>query len=80
MSTPEERKEITIQVESINSLQEKMIQSCYTKCISKPKEEDFSIGEMACVDRCVPKYLETHEIIGKEIATIRGAPLPPTYP
>lgn len=28
---------------------------------------------MACIDRCVPKYLETHEFVGKEIDTVRTA-------
>ena len=30
-------------------------------------------AEMACLDRCVPKYLETHELVGKEIDTVRRA-------
>jgi import inner membrane translocase subunit TIM10 len=43
----------------------KMSQSCFEKCTSKKhKEPDLALGEMACVDRCVNKYLEAQEKVG----------------
>ena len=73
MSTPEARREIAQQVRAINGLHQKILTSCWAKCIPKPRDGELSIAEMACVDRCVPKYVETHELVGKEISTLRGA-------
>jgi hypothetical protein len=54
------------------------VSECYAKCVAgsgpaaRPKEPELAIGEMACVDRCVPKYLEAHELVGKELETFRS--------
>ncbi len=50
-----------------------MVEECYAKCVPKPRDGDLGIGEMACLDRCVPKFLETHELVGKEIDAVRAA-------
>ncbi len=50
-----------------------MVNECYLKCVPNPRDGDLSIGEMACLDRCVPKYLEAHELVGREIETVRNA-------
>ena len=44
----------------------KMSASCFTKCAAiKLKDPDLSVGEMACIDRCTSKYMETHDRVGK---------------
>lgn len=78
MSSPESKQLITAQVKAINELHQRMLQACWNKCISRPREQDVSIGESACVDRCVPKYIEAHQLVGKELAEARGsAPIIP---
>ena len=45
--------------------------ACHKKCIStKYREPDLMKGEAVCVDRCVAKYLEIHERIGKKLTEI----------
>ncbi len=50
-----------------------MVNECYNKCVPNPRDGELNIGEMACIDRCVPKYLEAHELVGREIETVRSA-------
>jgi NAD-dependent dihydropyrimidine dehydrogenase PreA subunit len=82
MSSDDVKRLIERQVRSLNQLHNKVIAECYAKCVAggagttvsgpvRPKEPDLAIGEMACVDRCVPKYLEAHELVGKELETFR---------
>lgn len=43
----------------------KIAGTCFNKCASrKHREEDLSLGEMSCSDRCVAKYLEAQEKVG----------------
>lgn len=44
-----------------------MVGTCYDKCLPKLYDGDLSIGEMSCVDRCVTKYLETHQRVGAKL-------------
>lgn len=45
--------------------------ACQKKCISpKYKEGDLTKGESVCLDRCVAKYLEIHERIGKKLTAM----------
>ena len=42
------------------------VSSICKKCISpKYREAELQKGEAVCIDRCVSKYLEIHERIGK---------------
>jgi len=55
----------TTEMELYTFVFNKMSQSCFEKCTSKKhKEPDLALGEMACVDRCVNKYLEAQEKVG----------------
>ena len=67
------RRAVRAQVRALNDLQQRMLRECHAKCIPKPRDGDLGVAEMACLDRCVPKYLETHELVGKEIDTVRRA-------
>lgn len=45
-----------------------MSKICQQKCISgKYGDSELSKGEGVCIDRCVAKYLELHERIGKRL-------------
>jgi hypothetical protein len=78
MSTTESRDLITLQVKSLNEFHQNVLHACWSKCVTRPKEQDLATGEAACIDRCVPKYIEAHQLIGKELIEARGsAPLFP---
>ena len=48
-----------------------LTQACHKKCISpKYKEGDLTKGESVCLDRCVAKYLDIHERIGKKLTAM----------
>lgn len=79
MATEARRTEISAQVRAINGLHQHVIRACWHKCIPRAKDGELSIGEMACIDRCVPKYVETHELVGKELKEHRGGK-PVDYP
>ena len=74
----EAERAVRAEVRRLNELQARMLRECHAKCIAKPRDGDLAIAEMACIDRCVPKYLETHDIVGKEIDTVRRAFMGPT--
>jgi len=74
----EAERAVRAEVRRLNELQARMLRECHAKCIARPRDGDLAIAEMACIDRCVPKYLETHELVGKEIDTVRRAFMGPT--
>ena len=51
-----------------------MTEQCFRKCVAMYKEPDLSVGEAACVDRCVHKYMTSHskvqEILSKHAAAV----------
>lgn len=48
-----------------------MTSACQKKCISpKFSEGELSKGESVCLDRCVAKYLDIHERIGKKLTAM----------
>ena len=51
-----------------------MTTSCHKKCINtRYKEGSLSKGEAVCIDRCVAKYLDVHERIGKHLTSMNQA-------
>lgn len=81
MATEATRIEIDRQVRALNALHARLLSSCWSKCIPRPrdKEGDVTIGEMACVDRCVSKYAETQSLVRVELETARNK-VPIDYP
>ncbi len=41
----------------------KMAQNCFQKCVFNTHDAELSVGEMACVDRCVGKYMESMKMV-----------------
>lgn len=81
MATGASREEIATQVKAINALHEKVVAACWAKCITKPKaaEPELTIADMACIDRCVPKYIEAQAVIRAELENARSK-TPLDYP
>ena len=49
----------------------RLTNACQKKCIStKYKESELAKGESVCLDRCVAKYLEIHERVGKKLTAM----------
>jgi import inner membrane translocase subunit TIM10 len=52
-------------MEMYTDLFNKIASSCFQKCASqKHKDQDLSLGEMTCTDRCVSKYLDSQQLVG----------------
>lgn len=66
------REHIRTQVTALNDLHNRIVSACWAKCVPRPRDADLAVAEMACIDRCVPKYLEAMEAVRKELATARG--------
>lgn len=60
-----------MEIEMMSDLYNRMTSACHKKCIP-PKYVDSELGkgEMVCLDRCVAKYLDIHERIGKKLTTL----------
>ena len=72
-----------LEMEAMADMFTKMTDSCHNKCISKFYDwsttttnyklgQHYHMGEMdkaesVCADRCTSKFMEMHELIGKEI-------------
>ncbi len=63
----------------LHPLPRSVVAACWAKCVPKPREDQLSIGEMSCIDRCTAKYLETQALVRTELEAARNkAPIP--YP
>ena len=52
----------------------RMSSSCQKKCIPpKYREAELTKGEAVCLDRCVAKYLEIHDRIGRKLTALSMA-------
>ncbi|ESO07727.1 hypothetical protein HELRODRAFT_75788 [Helobdella robusta] len=60
-----------VEMEMMADMYNRMMNACQKKCVPpKYKESDLSKGEAVCLDRCVAKYLEVHERIGKKLTSL----------
>uniref|UniRef100_A0A3Q2WPR5 Mitochondrial import inner membrane translocase subunit n=1 Tax=Haplochromis burtoni TaxID=8153 RepID=A0A3Q2WPR5_HAPBU len=45
-----------------------MTNACHRKCVPPHyKEAELTKGESVCLDRCVAKYLDLHERLGRKL-------------
>lgn len=81
MATGATRAEIDRQVKALNELHGRMLAACWAKCVYRVKDAagDMNIGEMACIDRCVAKYVEVQAVVRGELEAARGK-VPIDYP
>lgn len=57
-----------LEIEMMSDMYNRMTAACHKKCIPpKYKESELGKGESVCLDRCIAKYLEIHERIGKKL-------------
>lgn len=60
-----------LEIEMMADMYNRMTAACHRKCIPpKYRESELSKGESVCLDRCVAKYLDIHERIGKKLTSI----------
>lgn len=60
-----------LEIEMMADMYNRMTSACHKKCIPPTyKEPDLGKGEAVCLDRCIAKYLELHEQIGKKLTQI----------
>jgi import inner membrane translocase subunit TIM10 len=72
LSQEEQMKLITdLEIEMMADMYNRMSSACQKKCVPpKYKEAELSKGEAVCLDRCVAKYMEIHDRIGKKLTSI----------
>ncbi|XP_044729877.1 mitochondrial import inner membrane translocase subunit Tim10 [Chrysoperla carnea] len=72
MLDEEKLKLITeLEIEMMADMYNRMTSACHKKCIPpKYRDADLGKGESVCLDRCVAKYLDVHERVGKKLTTL----------
>lgn len=61
-----------LEVEMMEDLYQRVTNVCLKKCIPPSyKDTELNKGEAVCTDRCVAKYLEIHELVGKKLTSIQ---------
>jgi len=60
-----------LEMEMMSDMFKRMTSSCHNKCItSQFSESELTKGESICLDRCVSKYLDVHERLGKVLTAM----------
>lgn len=60
-----------LEIEMMTDMYARLTSACHKKCVPpKYHEAELQKGESVCIDRCVAKYLEVHERIGKKLTEI----------
>ncbi|XP_018017409.1 mitochondrial import inner membrane translocase subunit Tim10 [Hyalella azteca] len=60
-----------LEVEMMSDMYTRMTNACHAKCIpSKFKDAELGKGEAVCIDRCVAKYWEIHEQVGRKLQSL----------
>ncbi|KAK5640354.1 hypothetical protein RI129_011165 [Pyrocoelia pectoralis] len=60
-----------LEIEMMADMYNRLTSACHKKCIP-PHYSDAEIakGEAVCLDRCVAKFLDIHERIGKKLGQL----------
>nr|CAH0106560.1 unnamed protein product [Daphnia galeata] len=57
-----------LEIEMMSDMYNRMTAACHKKCIPpKYKDAELVKGESVCLDRCVAKYLDIHERVGRKL-------------
>ncbi|XP_015604529.1 mitochondrial import inner membrane translocase subunit Tim10 [Cephus cinctus] len=60
-----------LEIEMMSDMYNRMTSACHRKCIPpKYSEPELGKGESICLDRCIAKYLDVHEKIGKKLTQL----------
>uniref|UniRef100_A0AC34Q7B0 Mitochondrial import inner membrane translocase subunit n=1 Tax=Panagrolaimus sp. JU765 TaxID=591449 RepID=A0AC34Q7B0_9BILA len=60
-----------LEMEMMSDMYRRMTEACEQKCIPTHYHEgDLTKGESVCLDRCVAKYLDVHEKLGKVLTNM----------
>lgn len=60
-----------LEIEMMADMYNRMTNACHRKCIPpKYKDAELGKGESVCLDRCVAKYLDVHDRVGKKLTTL----------
>ncbi len=60
-----------LEIEMMSDMYRRMSNACQQKCIpSHFREGDLSKGEAVCLDRCVAKYFDIYERLGRKLSQI----------
>ncbi|KAI0988285.1 hypothetical protein GJ496_011272 [Pomphorhynchus laevis] len=58
-----------LEMEMMQDMYSRMTGCCHRKCIgSTYKDSELTKGESICLDRCVAKYLEIYDRVGKTLS------------
>ncbi|KAG7265564.1 hypothetical protein CRUP_005096 [Coryphaenoides rupestris] len=60
-----------LEVEMMADMYNRMTNACHRKCVPPHyKEAELTKGESVCLDRCVAKYLDLHEKLGRKLTEL----------
>lgn len=60
-----------LEVEMMADMYNRMTNACQRKCVPPHyKEPELTKGECVCLDRCVAKYLDLHEKLGRKLTEL----------
>jgi len=61
----------SLEAEMMMDMYTRMTSACNAKCIpTKFRDAELSKAEAVCIDRCVAKYWEIHERVGKKLQSL----------
>ncbi|CAF3069045.1 unnamed protein product [Rotaria socialis] len=60
-----------LEIEAMQDLYKRMTTTCHKKCVTpRYKDSELTKGESVCIDRCVAKYMDVHDRIGKHLTSM----------
>ncbi len=58
------------EIAAITDMYNRMLKQCFEKCVENFHDNDLSLGESTCIDRCVMKYGECQVKVGETMAKV----------